>query len=60
MEHPENDPQYAGLQVNSGVTGQTIVNPYLKRNRFRRRELSGRLSRSSRVSIPSTRPVPRR
>ena len=40
MEHPENSPEFAGLQVNSGVTAQSIINPYLKRNRFRRRELS--------------------
>ena len=40
MEHPENNPEYAGLQVNSGVTGQSIINPYLNRSRFRRRELS--------------------
>ena len=40
MEHPENSSEYAGLQVNSGVAQQPIVNPYLNRNRFRRRELS--------------------
>ncbi len=40
MEHPENSAEYAGLQVNSGVTQQSIVNPYLKRGRFRRHELS--------------------
>lgn len=40
MEHPENNPEYAGLQVNSGVEQQSIVNPYLQRNRFKRRELS--------------------
>ena len=40
MEHPENSSEFAGLQVNSGVTGQSIINPYLNRNRFRRRELS--------------------
>ena len=40
MEHPENSAEYAGLQVNSGVEQPSIVNPYLKRNRFRRRELS--------------------
>ena len=40
MEHPENSEEYAGLQVNSGVEQQSIVNPYLQRNRFRRRELS--------------------
>jgi len=40
MEHPENNPEYAGLQVNSGVEQQSIVNPYLQRNRYKRRELS--------------------
>ena len=40
MQHPENSSEYAGLQVNSGVEQQAIVNPYLQRNRFRRRELS--------------------
>ena len=40
MDHPENSSEYAGLQVNSGVNQQPIVNPYLQRNRFRRRELS--------------------
>ena len=40
MEHPENSAEYAGLQVNSGVEQPSIINPYLKRNRFRRRELS--------------------
>ena len=28
MEHPENDSQYKGLQVNSGVISQPSVNPY--------------------------------
>ena len=40
MEHPENSSEYAGLQVNSGVAQPSIINPYLKRNRFRRRELT--------------------
>ena len=40
MEHPENSSEYAGLQVNSGVEQPSIINPYLKRNRFRRRELT--------------------
>ena len=40
MEHPENSAEYAGLQVNSGVEQPAIVNPYLQRHRFRRRELS--------------------
>ena len=40
MEHPENSEEYAGLQVNSGVEQPAIVNPYLQRGRFRRRELT--------------------
>ncbi len=40
MEHPENSAEYKGLTVNSGVSEQAIVNPYLNRSRFRRRELS--------------------
>ena len=30
LEHPENDGQYAGLTVNSGVAQPPQVNPYLK------------------------------
>lgn len=33
MEHPENDSQYTGLTVNSGVEQPPQVNPYLKRLR---------------------------
>ena len=40
MEHPENSAEYAGLQVNSGVSHQPTVNPYLKRGRFQRRQLT--------------------
>ena len=40
MEHPENSSEYAGLQVNGGVEQPSIINPYLKRKRFQRRELS--------------------
>ena len=40
MEHPENSAEFAGLQVNSGVDHQSIINPYLKRGRFRRQDLS--------------------
>ena len=29
MEHPENDEQYIGLTVNSGVAQPPSVNPYL-------------------------------
>ena len=40
MEHPENNEEYKGLQVNSGVGPVSIVNPYLKRGRFARRRLT--------------------
>lgn len=40
MEHPENSKEYKGLTVNSGVDQPSIVNPYMKRGRFRRKELS--------------------
>lgn len=40
MEHPENSAEYKGLTVNSGVAQPSIVNPYLKRGRFRHRSLS--------------------
>ena len=40
MIHPENSAEFAGLQVNSGVEQPSIVNPYLQRKRFRRRDLS--------------------
>lgn len=40
MEHPENNSEYAGLQVNSGVEQPSIVNPYLKKGRFARHALS--------------------
>lgn len=40
MEHPENSSEFAGLQVNGGVQQPSIINPYLKRGRFKRRELS--------------------
>ncbi len=35
MEHPENDSQYIGLQVNSGVAQPPSVNPYLQHRRRR-------------------------
>ncbi len=35
MEHPENNKEYKGLQVNGGVTSQPIVNPYRRRTRIR-------------------------
>lgn len=40
MEHPENNAEYKGLTVNGGVEQPSIINPYLKRGRYRRRELS--------------------
>ena len=40
MEHPENNEEYKGLAVNAGVRQPAIVNPYLKRGHFRRRQLS--------------------
>ena len=40
MEHPENSSEYKGLTVNSGVAQPSIINPYLKRGRFRHKEYS--------------------
>lgn len=40
MEHPENNEEYKGLTVNSGVEQPSNINPYLKRNRYKRQELS--------------------
>ena len=40
MEHPENNPDYAGLVVNIGVGPVTSVNPHLNRNRYVRRRLT--------------------
>ena len=40
MIHPENDEAYKGLTVNGGVEQPAIVNPYLKRGRFARRQLT--------------------
>jgi LAO/AO transport system kinase len=37
MEHPENDPQYAGLNVNRGVAQPPVVNPYLMKKSVRKR-----------------------
>ncbi len=37
MQHPENDPQYAGLVVNQGIAQPPVVNPYLKNKRSQRR-----------------------
>lgn len=40
MEHPENNEEFKGLTVNSGVGPVSIVNPYLQRGRFARHKLS--------------------
>ena len=40
MEHPENNEEYKGLTVNSGVSQPSIVNPYLNRKRYARRQYS--------------------
>lgn len=37
MEHPENQAEYKGLTVNSGVSQPSIINPYLNRRRFVRK-----------------------
>jgi LAO/AO transport system kinase len=36
VEHPENDPRYAGLNVNKGVAQPPIINPYLEQRKKRR------------------------
>lgn len=40
MEHPENNKEYKGLAVNSGVKSQPTVNPYLSTMRAKRRSLT--------------------
>ena len=40
MAHPENNEEYKGLTVNSGVEQPAIINPYLNRSRFSRRKLT--------------------
>ncbi len=40
MEHPENNPDYRGLQVNSGVSSQPTVNPYRRPHSRRRPQLT--------------------
>ncbi len=40
MEHPENNPDYRGLQVNSGVSSQPTVNPYRRAHARRRPQLT--------------------
>ncbi len=37
MDHPENSDEFKGLTVNSGIEQPSSINPYLKRNRFRRK-----------------------
>ena len=38
MKHPENDREYKGLTVNSGIEQPSIVNPYLSQMRRRHRQ----------------------
>ena len=40
MEHPENSKEYKGLTVNPGIEQPSTINPYLKRSRYKRQELS--------------------
>ncbi|MDY2828361.1 MAG: methylmalonyl Co-A mutase-associated GTPase MeaB [Sodaliphilus sp.] len=40
MEHPENEKQYTGLQVNAGIEQPPTVNPYLNLRRKHRPQLS--------------------
>jgi LAO/AO transport system kinase len=40
MEHPENSDEFKGLVVNSGIKQPDIINPYLNRNKYRRREMT--------------------
>ena len=40
MEHPENSEEYKGLTVNGGVSQPSIINPYLNRKRFARKQYS--------------------
>ena len=40
MNHPENNEEFKGLTVNDGVEQPSIINPYLKQRRIKRRELS--------------------
>ena len=40
MEHPENSKEYKGLTVNAGIEQPSTINPYLKRSRYKRQELS--------------------
>ena len=40
MEHPENSKEYKGLTVNAGIEQPSTINPYVKRSRYKRQELS--------------------
>lgn len=40
MNHPENSEEYRGLTVNAGVEQPSNINPYLKRGRFKRHDMS--------------------
>lgn len=40
MEHPENSEEYKGLTVHAGIKRPPIVNPYMNRRRYKRREMS--------------------
>lgn len=40
MKHPENEDQYKGLKVNSGVSGAPTVSPYLKQSRRKGRSFT--------------------
>ena len=44
MEHPENDSQYTGLTVNSGVVQPPSVNPYIARRQRRPLPSAGELT----------------
>jgi LAO/AO transport system kinase len=35
IEHPENDPQYTGLNVNKGIVQPPVINPYLAKRKKR-------------------------
>ena len=39
MEHPENNSEFKGLTVNSGIEQPSIVNPYLKQMHRKRRQV---------------------
>jgi LAO/AO transport system kinase len=36
QHHPENEPQYKGLNVNQGIASPPVINPYLKEKKKRR------------------------